>query len=134
MAALINSVYTTLARLARFLPWPPFTVSFQRSPLSFVSPAANWLLLRALPIIFIFRPPLFPPTRVHPIAPPPLPPSRLGSETLSLTKARNYSILAKANGRTQIDIQDVTECEELFLDARRSATLLGSEAGKGYLS
>ncbi|KAM3546246.1 hypothetical protein ARSEF1564_000941 [Beauveria bassiana] len=44
------------------------------------------------------------------------------------------SILAKANGRTQIDIQDVSECEDLFLDARRSATLLSSEAGRGYLS
>lgn len=60
--------------------------------------------------------------------------SRPGSETLSLTNARNYSILAKANGRTQIDVQDVTECEDLFLDARRSAALLGSEAGRGYLS
>lgn len=44
------------------------------------------------------------------------------------------SILAKANGRTQIDIQDVAECEDLFLDARRSASLLNSEAGRGYLS
>lgn len=44
------------------------------------------------------------------------------------------SILAKANGRSQIDVQDVTECEELFLDARRSAALLSGEAGKGYLS
>ena len=43
------------------------------------------------------------------------------------------SILAKANGRTQIDVQDVTECEDLFLDARRSAALLSSEAGRGYL-
>ena len=52
---------------------------------------------------------------------------------MTLTRLQ-HSILAKANGRTQIDVQDVTECEELFLDARRSATLLGSEAGKGYLS
>ncbi|SPO05687.1 RuvB-like helicase 1 [Cephalotrichum gorgonifer] len=43
-------------------------------------------------------------------------------------------ILAKANGRTQVDVQDVDECAEMFLDARRSATLLNSEAGKGYLS
>lgn len=43
------------------------------------------------------------------------------------------SILAKANGRTQIDVQDVAECEDLFLDARRSASLLASEAGRGYL-
>lgn len=43
------------------------------------------------------------------------------------------SILAKANGRTQIDVQDVSECEDLFLDALRSASLLASEAGRGYL-
>ena len=47
---------------------------------------------------------------------------------------RTNSILAKANGRTQIDIQDVAECEDLFLDARRSAALLIGEAGRGYLS
>ncbi|KAF1854836.1 hypothetical protein Lal_00006924, partial [Lupinus albus] len=50
-----------------------------------------------------------------------------------LTPARN-SILAKANGRSQIDVQDVAECEDLFLDARRSAALLSSEAGRGYLA
>ncbi|CAH0019668.1 unnamed protein product [Clonostachys rhizophaga] len=44
------------------------------------------------------------------------------------------SILAKANGRTQIDVQDVAECEDLFIDARRSASLLSSEAGSGYIS
>ena len=44
------------------------------------------------------------------------------------------SILTKANGRTQIDVQDITECAEMFLDARRSATLLASEAGKSYIS
>ncbi|KAM5388678.1 hypothetical protein ACJA88_000542 [Fusarium oxysporum] len=44
------------------------------------------------------------------------------------------SILAKANGRSQIDVQDVAECEDLFLDARRSAALLSSEAGRGYLA
>lgn len=43
------------------------------------------------------------------------------------------SILAKVNGRSQIDLQDVAECEDLFLDARRSASLLSSETGKGYL-
>lgn len=43
------------------------------------------------------------------------------------------SILAKASGRNQIDIQDVAECEALFLDARRSAALLSSEEGRGYL-
>lgn len=57
----------------------------------------------------------------------------LVSETLSLTKQHN-SILAKANGRSQIDVQDVGECEDLFLDARRSASLLSSEAGRDYIS
>lgn len=50
---------------------------------------------------------------------------------LTLTRR---SILSKANGRSQIDVQDVAECEDLFVDARRSATLLGSDAGKGYIS
>ncbi|UQC74387.1 uncharacterized protein CLUP02_01037 [Colletotrichum lupini] len=43
-------------------------------------------------------------------------------------------ILSKANGRSQIDVQDVAECEDLFLDSRRSASLLSSESGKGYIS
>lgn len=44
------------------------------------------------------------------------------------------SILARVNGRSQIELQDVAECEDLFLDARRSAALLSnSETGKGYL-
>lgn len=43
-------------------------------------------------------------------------------------------ILAKANGRSQVDVQDIAECADMFLDARRSASLLNSEAGKGYLS
>ena len=43
-------------------------------------------------------------------------------------------ILAKANGRSQIDVQDITECAEMFLDARRSAELLTGEAGKAYIS
>jgi RuvB-like protein 1 (pontin 52) len=45
-----------------------------------------------------------------------------------------YSILSKANGRSQIDVQDVAECEDLFLDARRSASLMAGDAGKGYLA
>ncbi|KAK6071414.1 AAA family ATPase [Seiridium cupressi] len=43
------------------------------------------------------------------------------------------SILARVNGRSQIDIKDVAECEELFLDARRSASLLSGETGRAYL-
>lgn len=45
-----------------------------------------------------------------------------------------HSILARVNGRTQIDVQDVAECEDLFLDARRSAAVLASESGKGFIS
>jgi hypothetical protein len=44
------------------------------------------------------------------------------------------SILARVNGRTQIDVQDIAECEDLFLDARRSAQVLASESGKGFIS
>lgn len=51
-----------------------------------------------------------------------------------LTQTCLDSILAKANGRSQIDVQDVVECEDLFLDARRSAALLSGEAGKGYIA
>jgi DNA helicase TIP49 (TBP-interacting protein) len=43
------------------------------------------------------------------------------------------SILAKANGRTQVDVQDVAECEDLFLDSRRSAQLLSTEGANGFL-
>jgi RuvB-like protein 1 (pontin 52) len=43
-------------------------------------------------------------------------------------------VLAKVNGREgdRIDIDDVTECEDLFLDARRSAQNLASV--KGYIA
>ena len=34
------------------------------------------------------------------------------------------SIVAKMQGRDQIEVRDMTECSELFLDARRSAKLL----------
>ncbi|KAI2611699.1 TBP-interacting protein [Hypoxylon fragiforme] len=44
------------------------------------------------------------------------------------------SILARVNGRSQIDIKDVAECEDLFLDARRSADLLSGETGRGFIS
>ncbi|KAK4173497.1 putative AAA family ATPase pontin [Triangularia setosa] len=44
------------------------------------------------------------------------------------------SILARVNGRSQIDVQDVAECEDLFLDARRSAQVLASESGRGFIS
>ena len=36
------------------------------------------------------------------------------------------SILAKVGGRKEIDVQDVAECEELFIDARRSAAIVSS--------
>lgn len=38
------------------------------------------------------------------------------------------------NGRAQIDVPDVAECEDLFLDARRSADVLASESGAGFIS
>ncbi|KAK5662854.1 hypothetical protein OQA88_6265 [Cercophora sp. LCS_1] len=44
------------------------------------------------------------------------------------------SILARVNGRSQIDVQDVAEAEDLFLDARRSATILSSESGQGFIT
>lgn len=44
------------------------------------------------------------------------------------------SILARVNGRSQIDVKDVAECEELFLDARRSANLLSGESGRDFIS
>ncbi|KAH6613357.1 AAA family ATPase-like protein [Chaetomium tenue] len=44
------------------------------------------------------------------------------------------SILARVNGRAQIDVPDVAECEDLFLDARRSANVLASESGAGFIS
>ena len=42
------------------------------------------------------------------------------------------SILAKVNGRQEIAVQDVEECEDLFIDARRSAKVV--EGGNGFLS
>ena len=34
------------------------------------------------------------------------------------------SIVAKMQGRDQIDVKDITECGDLFLDARRSAKIV----------
>ncbi|KAK5520370.1 RuvB ATP-dependent DNA helicase pontin [Exophiala xenobiotica] len=42
------------------------------------------------------------------------------------------SILAKVNGRQEIAPEDVAECEDLFIDARRSAKVV--EAGVGFIS
>ncbi len=42
------------------------------------------------------------------------------------------SILAKVNGRQEIAPDDVAECEDLFIDARRSAKVV--EAGVGFIS
>ncbi len=44
------------------------------------------------------------------------------------------SILVRVNGRKEIDVKDVAECEDLVLDARRSAALLSSETGQGFIS
>lgn len=44
------------------------------------------------------------------------------------------SILARVSGRSAIDVQDVGECEDLFIDARRSAALVNGESGQGFIS
>jgi RuvB-like protein 1 len=41
------------------------------------------------------------------------------------------SILARVSGRKEIDVVDVSECEELFIDARRSATIVN--AGDNFI-
>lgn len=43
------------------------------------------------------------------------------------------SILQKINGRSEIDIMDVAECEDLFIDAGRSAVIMNGD-GNGFLS
>ena len=42
------------------------------------------------------------------------------------------NILAKVNRKQQIDVDDVTECEDLFIDARRSASIVN--AGADFIS
>ncbi|TVY80994.1 RuvB-like helicase [Lachnellula suecica] len=44
------------------------------------------------------------------------------------------SILARVSGRNQIDVMDVAECEDLFIDARRSAAIVNGEAGNHFIS
>ncbi|KUJ13282.1 TIP49-domain-containing protein [Mollisia scopiformis] len=44
------------------------------------------------------------------------------------------SILARVSGRNQIDVMDVGECEDLFIDARRSAAIVNGETGNGFIS
>ncbi|KIW90210.1 RuvB-like helicase 1 [Cladophialophora bantiana CBS 173.52] len=43
------------------------------------------------------------------------------------------SILARVNGRTEIGVEDVAECEDLFIDARRSAKVV-EQAGTSFIS
>lgn len=43
------------------------------------------------------------------------------------------SIVARASGRSEIDVLHVAECEDLFLDAKRSALILSGE-GNGFVS
>ncbi|KIV98141.1 RuvB-like helicase 1 [Exophiala mesophila] len=43
------------------------------------------------------------------------------------------SILAKVNGRSEITPEDVAECEDLFIDARRSAKV-AEQAGSAFIS
>ena len=42
------------------------------------------------------------------------------------------SILARVNGRKEIDVIDVAECEDLFIDAKRSAAIVN--AGGDFIS
>ena len=42
------------------------------------------------------------------------------------------SILARVNGRGQIDVADMEECEDLFIDAKRSASIVN--AGDEFIS
>jgi RuvB-like protein 1 (pontin 52) len=44
------------------------------------------------------------------------------------------SILARVSGRNQIDVVDVGECEDLFIDARRSAAIMNGSAGEQFIS
>jgi len=44
------------------------------------------------------------------------------------------SILARVSGRNQIDVVDVGECEDLFIDARRSAAIVNGATGNGFFS
>jgi RuvB-like protein 1 (pontin 52) len=44
------------------------------------------------------------------------------------------SILARVSGRNQIDVVDVEECEDLFIDARRSAAIMNGSAGAHFIS
>ncbi|KIN02531.1 hypothetical protein OIDMADRAFT_195046 [Oidiodendron maius Zn] len=45
------------------------------------------------------------------------------------------SILARVSGRNQIDVQDVGECEDLFIDARRSAAIVNDvQTQNGFIS
>ncbi|PSS19965.1 hypothetical protein M430DRAFT_101339 [Amorphotheca resinae ATCC 22711] len=45
------------------------------------------------------------------------------------------SILARVSGRNQIDVMDVGECEDLFIDARRSAAIVNNaQIENGFIS
>jgi RuvB-like protein 1 len=39
------------------------------------------------------------------------------------------SILANLSGRAQIEVEDIGEMNELFLDAKTSAAMIGSDGG-----
>ncbi|TVY46397.1 RuvB-like helicase [Lachnellula occidentalis] len=44
------------------------------------------------------------------------------------------SILARVSGRNQIDVMDVAECEDLFIDARRSAAIVNGDTGNHFIT
>ncbi|KAF7889814.1 uncharacterized protein EAF02_002229 [Botrytis sinoallii] len=61
---------------------------------------------------------------------------RVTVEGLAITEAALDKLTehARVSGRNQIDVQDVGECEDLFIDARRSAAIMNGEAGNGFIS
>ena len=42
------------------------------------------------------------------------------------------NIMARVNHKKEIDVDDVAECEDLFIDARRSASIVN--AGDSFIS
>ncbi len=44
------------------------------------------------------------------------------------------SIVARLGGRSEIDDRDVAECEDLFIDARRSAQIVQADSSGRYIS
>jgi RuvB-like protein 1 len=52
----------------------------------------------------------------------------------SLQMLTPASILAKVGGKDIVGVDEVKECEDLFIDAGRSVQVLNSEQGKGFIA